>query len=104
MDLKERLEILITLPDRQKLEKDIEDKTREEIRKDQEEYYLRKKAEVIRNKLKKNGDAVSDEMLEYLERLKKEPYPDHVKEAVRKEIERYEPRSGEAHVIRQYVD
>jgi ATP-dependent Lon protease len=102
--LRERLEILITLPDRQKLEKEIEEKTREVMRKDQNEYYLRTKAKVIKNKLRESGDIASDEMLEYLERLKKEPYPDYVKEAVRKEIERYEPRSGEAHIIRQYID
>jgi ATP-dependent Lon protease len=107
-DLKERLEILISLPDRQKLDKEVEDKTQEAMRRDQKEYYLRKKAKVIRDELRGSGDIDSDEILEYLKKLKKEPYPEYVKEVVDKEIEDYKRSSGhnsEANVVRlQYIE
>jgi ATP-dependent Lon protease len=107
LDLQERLEILISLPDRQKIEKDIEDKTREAIKSQQEEYYLREKLKTIERKLRKKGTYGSNEMRKYLERLEKEPYPDYVKKVVQEEIERYESMPGnssEANIIKQYVE
>jgi len=37
LDLQERLEILINIPDRQKIDKEVEDKTKEAIKDQQEE-------------------------------------------------------------------
>jgi len=107
LDLEERLEILIGIPDRQKIEKELEDETKEEIKKQQEEYYLREKQKAIERKLRKKGTYGSNEMRKHLERLEKEKYPDSVKKVIREEIERYEMMPGnstEANIIKQYTD
>ncbi|RIA93349.1 hypothetical protein C1645_819541 [Glomus cerebriforme] len=88
-----RLEILISLPDRQKIDKEIEDKTREKMKDENEKYYLQKKLEVIQKK----GGQTNAELQKYLEKLSHGNYPEEVKKVVLEEIERYEPRSGEAH-------
>jgi ATP-dependent Lon protease len=105
--LQERLEILINLPNRQKIEKDLEEATREEIKKEQEEYYLRQKQKIIERKLRRKGTYGDNEMRKYQERLEKEPYPDYVKKVIQEEIERYEmmpPNSSEASMLRTYID
>ncbi|CAG8744998.1 10778_t:CDS:2, partial [Ambispora leptoticha] len=82
LDLEERLEILISIPDRQKIEKQLDDETKEEIKKQQEEYYLREKQKAIERKLKKKGTYGSNEMRKYLEKIEKENYPDNVKKEI----------------------
>jgi len=105
--LAERLEILISLPDRQKIEEELDKETRTEIKRQQEEYYLTQRIKMIERRLRKSGDYDSGEMSKFLERLEKEPYPEHVKKVVYKEAKRYEkmhPSSNEAYIIMQYVD
>ncbi|CAG8587611.1 4886_t:CDS:10, partial [Cetraspora pellucida] len=83
--MRERLDILINLPDRRKIDEDLEKETKEEIKKQQED----------------------GEMKKHLERLEKEPYPEYVKKTAYEEIERYEamhPSSTEASMIRTYID
>ncbi|KLL04945.1 MAG: class III heat-shock ATP-dependent LonA protease [Mycoplasmataceae bacterium RV_VA103A] len=107
LDLQERLDILINLPDRRKIDEDLEKETKEEIKKQQEEWYLREKQKAIERRLKKSRGYGSGEMKKYLERLEKEPYPDYVKKVAYEEIERYEvlhPSSSEAGMIRNYID
>ncbi|CAG8535088.1 1741_t:CDS:2, partial [Paraglomus occultum] len=80
----ERLEILINIPDRQKIDK-----------------------EAIERKLRKKGTYGSNEMRKHLEKLEKGNYPDNVKKVIQEEIERYEMMPGnssEANIIKQYVD
>ncbi|CAG8665335.1 611_t:CDS:2, partial [Ambispora gerdemannii] len=95
-------ELLINLPDRQKIEKNIDEETKKNIKNQQEEYYLREKLKEIKKKL---GDNEGDkEMKKYLEQLEKEPYPEHTKKVVKEEIKRYETMpiySSEANIIRQ---
>ena len=107
LDLWERLEILLSIPDRQRIEKDIEKDTSEEIKNQQEEYYLREKIKAIEKRLKNKKNAGNNEIGKYLERIEKNPYPNYVKKVVQEEIERYESmpsNSNEANIIKQYVD
>lgn len=107
LDLEERLTMLINIPDRQKIEREIEDATKEEIKSHQEEYYLREKMKAIERRLKNKKGGSGSEMSKFLERLEKNPYPNYVKKIVQEEIERYESipsHSSEANIIKQYVD
>lgn len=107
LDLKERLELLINLPDRRKIESDIEKDTRERINNQQEEYFLREKLKAIEKRLRNKKGGEGGEMNKYLDRLEKFPYPDYVKKVVQEEIERYDSmpsNSSEANIIKQYVD
>lgn len=106
-DLNERLTILIGLPNRQKLDKEVDEETQKKIKKEQEEYYLQKKSEAIRKKLKESRGHNNSEINKYLKRLEKEPFPDYVKNVVREEIEKYESMPsnyGESNVVKQYID
>ena len=107
LDLGERLEMLIRIPDRQSIEKALDDATKEEIKSQQEEYYLREKMKAIEKRLKNKKIGGGSEMGKFLERLDKEPYPNYVKKVAQEEIERYESmpsNSSEANIIKQYVD
>jgi len=106
--LEEKLELLINLPDKKKIDKEIEEKTKSRIRSQQDEYYLREKLKAIKKKLGELGEkSGSGETQEWLEKLEKEPYPEYVKKVVREETRRYERipvYSSEANIIRQYID
>jgi ATP-dependent Lon protease len=106
-DLAERLSILISLPNRQKIDKELDEEAQKRIKKEQEEYYLQKKSEAIRKKLKESRGHNNKETNKYLERLEKEPFPKYVKNIVKEEIERYESMPsnyGESNVVKQYID
>src|SRR4051812_37479361 len=99
--------MLIRIPDRQKIEEDINKATEKEIKSQQEEYYLREKMRAIEKRLKNKKNGGGSEMGKFLERLDKEPYPSYVKKVAQEEIERYESmpsNSSEANIIKQYVD
>jgi ATP-dependent Lon protease len=105
-DVAERLAILIGLPNRQKIDKELDEEAQRRIKKEQEEYYLQKKSEAIRRKLKESRGNNS-EMNKYLKRLEKESFPEYVKNIVKGEIERYESMSsnyGESNVVKQYIE
>src|SRR5205823_14800090 len=110
-DLEERLELLISLPNKKQIDKKLDEETKARIRNQQDEYYLREKMKVIKKRLGELGDTKnrsdSSEVEKILQRLAQEPYPEHVKKVVREEIERYETMpsySSEANVVKQYVD
>ena len=89
-----------------KLESSINDKVKEHIDDGQKEYYLREKLKAIKEEL---GDVsnFTDDVSSMREMLEKNPYPEHVKEKAKEEIQRYEllpPGSGEASVERTYID
>ncbi|CAI2162045.1 2947_t:CDS:10 [Funneliformis geosporum] len=87
LDLQERLDILINLPDRKKINEDLNRETREEIRRQQEEYYLSEEQKAIERRLKKLRGYGDEEMRRYSEKLIKEPYPEYVKKVACKQIE-----------------
>lgn len=110
LDVNERMVQIIAELEKQqqfsKLESSINDKVKEHIDDGQKEYYLREKLKAIKEEL---GDVsnFTDDVSSMREMLEKNPYPDHVKEKAKEEIQRYEllpPGSGEASVERTYID
>ena len=106
-NVSERLDILINLPDYHKLEKEIDDKTRENIKEQQKNYFLAEKIKILEKKLRSRNGGISHKMEEYLKKIEKDPYPNYVKKAIREEIERYNLMSsgntGEANIIEQHI-
>ena len=85
------------------VEKKITQKVRQNIDKNQREYYLREQIKVIHDEL---GDS-EDELNEYRERAKKKKLPKHALDKVNKEIvkmERMNPTSPESAVSRTYIE
>ncbi len=88
------------------IEANINDKVKERIDESQKEYFLREKLKAIKEEL---GDVsnVTDDTTQMREMIEKNPYPEHVKQKAREELQRYEmlpPGSGEASVERTYLD
>ena len=88
------------------IENEINKKVRESIDKNQREYVLREKMRAIKEEL---GDTPSkgDDVENIRKLIEENPYPEHVKERILDELNRYEsmpPASSEAMVIRNYID
>ncbi|MCR5230325.1 MAG: endopeptidase La [Solobacterium sp.] len=88
------------------IESTINQKVKEHIDDSQKEYFLREKLKAIKEEL---GDVsnITDDTQQMREMIEKNPYPEHVKEKAREELQRYEmlpPGSGEASVERSYLD
>lgn len=88
------------------IEADINDKVKEHIDDSQKEYFLREKLRAIKEEL---GDVsnLTDDVQDLRDMIENNPYPEHVKEKAREELQRYEmlPQgSGEASVSRSYLD
>ena len=103
------LQIIAELKKQQKfsqIEASINDKVKEQIDDGQKEYYLREKLKAIKEEL---GDSAggSDDIEKMRDMLEKNPYPQHVKDKAKEELQRYEmlpAGSGEASVERSYLD
>ena len=88
------------------LERDIYEKVKGQIDKNQREYYLREQMRVISNELGED-DPTQDEVEEYLEKIKALNLPEEASEKLAKEAERLykmPSNSHEAGVIRGYLD
>ena len=110
IDVKQRLELLYQVLDRElellRLEQKIGREVKKSVDKTQKEYFLREQMKAIRKEL---GDGVdqSAEIDKYRERLEKGKYPEEVKKTVEKELHRLENLStmnAEAGVIQNYID
>ena len=110
VDVNERMVMIIAELEKQQrfsqIEANINDKVKERIDESQKEYFLREKLKAIKEEL---GDVsnVTDDTTQLREMIEKNPYPDHVKQKAREELQRYEmlpPGSGEASVERTYLD
>lgn len=110
LDINQRLMMLISEIEEEKVINDIEQninkKVRQSIDENQREFYLREKLRAIKEEL---GDTPSkdDDSDALRERIEKNPYPKHVKEKALDELKRYEmmpPASSEANVVRGYLD
>ena len=110
LNLNERMLIIINELEKQlkmnEIEADINDKVKESIDGSQKEYYLREKLKAIKEEL---GDVsnFSDDTQELRDKIENNPYPEHVKQKAREELNRYEmiPQgSGEASVARNYLE
>jgi ATP-dependent Lon protease len=88
------------------VEKYISGRVNEEINEQQRQYILRQKLDAIKKELGEL-EGKTNEMQKYLEKLEKEPYPEHIKQRLREEIGRYEtmsPSSSESNVLRSYIE
>lgn len=83
------------------IDKKIQDSVRNSIDKNQKDYILREKIKQIRKEL---GD---DDDSDILEKLEKNPYPDHIKKKIKEEYKKLEianQSSLEGGVIKQYIN
>ncbi|MBF4695314.1 endopeptidase La [Fusibacter ferrireducens] len=110
VEVKERLEklyiLLLTEIEILQVEKDINDKVKNQINKSQKEYYLREQIKAIRDELGEE-DAQEDEIEEMRKKLKKLKLGKKIDKKVTNEIDRYSrlsPSSAESGVIRTYVN
>ena len=108
IDVKERLEKLYAVLTREmeilQMEHKIGKQVRKQMDKIQKDYYLREQIKAIRQEL---GDSNKGEIDEARQKLNEGNYPDEVKKAVEKELNRLESLSNmhaETGVIRNYVD
>jgi len=109
-NVKNRLEKLLLILSREvevlEIEKNIANKVRSQIDKNQRDYYLREQLKIIRSELGE-GDDIASEVEEYRQKLEAASIPDEGKEKLKKEISRLEKMSSssaEAAVIRTYLD
>ena len=110
LDVNDRLVQIIAELEKQQqysqIEATINDKVKEHIDDSQKEYFLREKLRAIKEEL---GDVsnLTDDTQNLRDMIENNPYPEHVKEKAREELQRYEmlpPGSGEASVSRSYLD
>ncbi|QZX49457.1 endopeptidase La [Mycoplasma sp. E35C] len=88
------------------IEKMIDLKMKNQLTKQQNEYYLREKLKTIKEEL---GDISNreDDVDNIRAKVANNPYPQHIKDRIISEIDRYEstaPLSQEANVIKTYLD
>lgn len=109
ISIKTRLEviykILLNEIEILEVEKEINDKVRNQINKMQKEYYLKEQMKVIREELGDDSNT-ENEVEEFKEKLKKLKLSKAINEKVEREIERYSrlaPSSAESGVIRNYI-
>lgn len=109
LDTKRRVykiyEVLVKELELLEIEKDIDDKVKDQMDKQQKEYYLREQMRVIQEEL---GDgSTSNSIEEYREKLSKLDLEDEIKEKVEKEISRLSKvpsGTSEAGVIQTYIE
>lgn len=107
-DLLERgQKLLVTLSEEieiHQIRKEIQEKIREKVDKNQRDYILREQMKVIREELGESAEAEGDEFEEKLEELQASK---EVKEKIRKEINRFKNSGGmsaESYVSRNYIE
>ncbi len=110
IDPTERIRLLITLLDRERhiteIEKEIGDKVRTTIEKNQKEYYLREQIKTIQKELGEQ-EGSQKEQDQYLRQLEKLPLPEDQKDKVKKDIVRLSRMPAgypEGAVLRNYLD
>lgn len=110
LNVKKRLDhLIIRLHDEQEvldLEKKITAKVKQSMERTQKEYYLREQMKVIQTELG-DSEGKTGEVATLRKRINEAGMPEATKEAVSKELDRYEKlpaASAESGVIRNYVD
>ncbi|RHZ37404.1 endopeptidase La [endosymbiont GvMRE of Glomus versiforme] len=110
--LPQRLDYLLEMPPKENeqkaVEKDINNRVNAEAKKEEKIWQYRKIISKAQEELEKlEGSGAKSWEQEYSQRLEKEPFPEEVKKVVREQIKQLKivhPHSGEAHIIRNYVD
>src|SRR3712207_4384983 len=108
LDVTDRLQIVVDLQRERLTDLQLRKKIREDVQsgadKQQREYVLRKQMESIQRELGEDGASVAEE---YRKKIAEAGMPDPVKEQAEKELARLErmgEQSGEASMIRTYLD
>jgi ATP-dependent Lon protease len=108
LDVVERLNLALTLQRERLAELQVRRRIRDDVesgaQKQQREYFLRKQMDSIRKELGEDEASVVDE---YRERIEEAEMPDEVREQAERELDRLErmgDASGEASMIRTYLD
>ena len=103
-----RLEKLCVILEQQagllRTEVEIHRKVKEKLDKNQRIYYLREQLRIIQDELNEEDDS---DYMEYLLKIRKSDFPEHVKEKLEKETRKLEKvpfASAESTVIRSYLD
>lgn len=105
--LEKLLDILVNENEILEIEKNINTKVRQQIDKNQREYYLREQIKAIQKELGDGGEGVAGETEEYKEKIHKANLPEEVKKKALKELDRFsrmQSSSAESGVIRTYLD
>jgi len=100
------LDILVHENEILEIEKNISTKVRQQIDKNQREYYLREQLKAIQRELGE-AEGISSEVEEYRERIEKASLPEEVRKKALKEVDRLSrmhSTSAESGVIRTYLD
>ncbi|WP_338984173.1 endopeptidase La [Spiroplasma endosymbiont of Othius punctulatus] len=98
--------LLIEKKSTSEIDTDITKKIKSNVDEQQREYYLREKLKVIKEELG-DLDGEVNELNAYKKRLEEEPFPEHIKKRLLKEISKLEgmhASSQEANVLRNYID
>jgi ATP-dependent Lon protease len=108
LDVTERLELVVKLQRERLTELQLRKKIREDVQsgadKQQREYILRKQMESIQRELGEDGASIAEE---YRKKIAEAKMPEAVEEQANKELARLErmgEQSGEASMIRTYLD
>jgi len=104
--LERLLEILVKEIEILEVERNINNKVRQQIDKSQKEYYLREQLKAIQNELGES-DQHNDEIDEYHTKIDEADLPDEVRAKALKELDRLSkmhPSSAEGGVIRTFLD
>lgn len=109
-DENKRLKLLTSILENEililEVESDMRRKVKEQLDKNQKEYYLREQLKVIQNELGE-GENIYEDSLEYKEKIEKLDIPEESKEKLLKEASRLAKMqfgSSESTVIRTYLD
>ncbi|MFS0554366.1 endopeptidase La [Brevibacillus sp. 179-C9.3 HS] len=109
-NIKERLEILLTILNNERevleLERKIGNRVKKQMERTQKEYYLREQMKAIQKELG-DKDGRQGEVDELRAELEKSDAPERIKAKIEKELERLEKMpstSAEGSVIRTYID
>lgn len=93
LNVEKRLSIVLDIINESKMEAEIdaviEKKVAKNMEKSQRDYILNEKLKAIKKEMNNGGDDSDDED-SILEKLEKNPYPEHVKAKVKSELKRYE--------------
>lgn len=110
LDIYKRIEkLIVAIHNRlqvMQLERKISHKVKEQIDKNQKEYYLREQLKVIQDELG-DKDGLGAEVKEYNNKINKIKASKEVKDKLKKEVDRFakmSPQSAESTVLRSYLD
>ena len=92
LDINKRLDLVFNIVNEMKLETEvnqaIEKKVAKNVEKNQKDYILHEKLKAIREELGDGDDSNTPETI--LDKIEKNPYPEHVKNKIKAELKRYE--------------